>query len=264
MKQIEVKAWPDPQKCEESLSRKHQKKVPTKYKKMIAQHCNGQDTSVLTKSHKHSPCIQDWIACMTPITINKTTPTNRINLGRNASVACTSGETQSGDGFWGFQKPLRIFPRRWVRPFSATAFHEAYTVGWIAVLTGLCFDSKCSEDRFFWSPRRKIGDLRKNLCCSVTGNSARRSHRTRPRQTGCLETTQRNLYRTAPGHNCDKTSDVMKIFWRYIKILHAACNVSQICLRKLLYFQMLIGNCIVALYKKCACIVTNSDRTVVF
>ena len=31
---------------------------------------------------------------------------------------------------------------------------------------------------FFWSPRRKIGDLRKNLCCSITGNSARRSHRT--------------------------------------------------------------------------------------
>jgi len=32
---------------------------------------------------------------------------------------------------------------------------------------------------FFWSPRRKIGDLCKNLCCSVTGNSARRSHRMR-------------------------------------------------------------------------------------
>ena len=32
---------------------------------------------------------------------------------------------------------------------------------------------------FFWSPRRKIGDLRKNLCCSVTGNSVQRSHHTR-------------------------------------------------------------------------------------
>jgi len=32
---------------------------------------------------------------------------------------------------------------------------------------------------FFWSPRRKIGDLRKNLCCSTTGNSAWRSNHTR-------------------------------------------------------------------------------------
>jgi len=46
---------------------------------------------------------------------------------------------------------------------------------------------------FFWSPRRKIGDLRKNLCCSVTRNSVRRPHRTHLRQTGCLETTQQNL-----------------------------------------------------------------------
>ena len=66
--------------------------------------------------------------------------------------------------------------------------------------TGFCFDlklRKCSEDRFFyfyflvatkenWRPLQK-------LCCSVTGNSARRPHRTRPQQTGCLETTQQNL-----------------------------------------------------------------------
>ena len=29
---------------------------------------------------------------------------------------------------------------------------------------------------FFWSPRKKIGDLRKNLCCSITRNSVQRSH----------------------------------------------------------------------------------------
>ena len=33
--------------------------------------------------------------------------------------------------------------------------------------------------RVFWSTQRKIGDLRNNLCCSVTGNSAWRSHHTR-------------------------------------------------------------------------------------
>jgi len=52
-------------------------------------------------------------------------------------------------------------------------------------VTGLCFDSKlrkcsskCIED-LFWPPQRKIGDLCKHLCHSVTGKSARRSHRTR-------------------------------------------------------------------------------------
>ena len=49
---------------------------------------------------------------------------------------------------------------------------------------------------FSWSPRRKIGDLRKNLCCSVTG-TLHEDTTVRALQksatTGCLETTQRNL-----------------------------------------------------------------------
>ena len=73
-------------------------------------------------------------------------------------------------------------------------------------VTGFCFGSKlrkCSEDLFFfWSPRRKIGDLCKNLCCSATENSARRSHRTRLRQTGCLELLS-EISRTAPGYSCE-------------------------------------------------------------
>jgi len=76
-----------------------------------------------------------------------------------------------------------LIPWQWVRPFSATKFHETYAACWIAVL--LAFVSTQSWGNlmktfiFLWSPRRKIGDLRKSLWCSVTGNSARRSHRTR-------------------------------------------------------------------------------------
>jgi len=56
-------------------------------------------------------------------------------------------------------------PRRWIHLFSATRFHEA-SHSWLNFV---------SSRR---SPRRKIADLQ-NLCCSVTGNSARRSHHTR-------------------------------------------------------------------------------------
>ena len=106
------------------------------------------------------------------------------------------------EGFLRFPETTQDFPSTMGAPFLATTFYEAYTAGWIAVLTGLCFDSKlrkCSENPFLvatkenWRPSQ-------NLCCSVTGNSARRSiisHRMcthkSPRQTGSLETTQRNL-----------------------------------------------------------------------
>jgi len=46
---------------------------------------------------------------------------------------------------------IYILKKTRVRPFSATTFHEVYTAGWIAVLTGLWFDSKlrkCSEELF--------------------------------------------------------------------------------------------------------------------
>jgi len=32
------------------------------------------------------------------------------------------------EGFLRFPETTQDFPRRWVRPFSATTFHEAYTV----------------------------------------------------------------------------------------------------------------------------------------
>jgi len=66
-------------------------------------------------------------------------------------------------------------------------------------VTGFCFDwrlRKSSEDLFSWSPRRKIGELCKNLWCSVTENSAQNpTIRVLQKSvtTGCLETTQRNL-----------------------------------------------------------------------
>ena len=44
-----------------------------------------------------------------------------------------------------------------------------------SVVTDFCFDSKLVKT-FFWSPQRKIWYLCKNLCCSITGNSAWRSH----------------------------------------------------------------------------------------
>ena len=58
-------------------------------------------------------------------------------------------------------------PRRWVRPFSATKFHEACTASLLnSGVTGFCFNSKLRksrEDLFFWSPPRSPrGDLRKN------------------------------------------------------------------------------------------------------
>ena len=71
--------------------------------------------------------------------------------------------------------------RRWVRPFSATKFHEMYTACWIVVLLAFALTRSWENlvKTFFWSPRRKIGDLHKKLCCSVTRNSAWRSHRMR-------------------------------------------------------------------------------------
>jgi len=73
-------------------------------------------------------------------------------------------------------------------------------------VTGFCFQSKlrkCSKDLFFWSPRRKIGDLRKNLCCSVTGNFAWRSHHThtaKVRNKQAVWKLLSKISRTAPGH----------------------------------------------------------------
>ena len=97
-------------------------------------------------------------------------------------------------------KPLRIFPRRWVRSFSATTFHKAYTVGWIAVLTGLCFNSnlkKFSEDLFFWSPRRKIGDLRKN-CVVASLETLREDPTVRIRDKQAAWKLLSKISRTAP------------------------------------------------------------------
>ena len=54
----------------------------------------------------------------------------------------------------------------WVRPFSATKFHEAYTACWIArSVIGFCFELKLRKSSvdLFSLPQRKIGDLCKNL-----------------------------------------------------------------------------------------------------
>jgi len=82
------------------------------------------------------------------------------------------------------QKPLRIFPRRRVHPFSATRFHcdEAYTAsGLYSSVTGFCFNSKlrkCSEDLTLVVATKENWRPSQNLRCSVTGNSVRRSQRT--------------------------------------------------------------------------------------
>ena len=84
--------------------------------------------------------------------------------------------------FWGFQKPLRICPSMTMGiPFFSykvsRGIHSVLNSG----VAGFCFEFKLRNlvsKTFFWSSRRKIGDLRKNLCCSITGNSAPRSHYT--------------------------------------------------------------------------------------
>ena len=62
--------------------------------------------------------------------------------------------------------------------FSATTFLEAYTAGWIVVLTGLCFDSKlrkCSKDFFLvttkenWRPSQKfVLQCHWKLCAKIS------------------------------------------------------------------------------------------------
>jgi len=99
--------------------------------------------------------------------------------------------TRLGAVLSGFQKPLRIFPRRWVRPFSATRFHEAYTAGLIAVL--LAFVSTRSfliATKENWIHSQKFVLQRHwKLCAKIPPYA----HCKSPRQIGCLETNQRNL-----------------------------------------------------------------------
>ena len=86
------------------------------------------------------------------------------------------------EGFLRFPETTQDFPSTMGAPLFgynvSRGIHSRLNSG----VSGFCFDSKlrkCSEDHFFWSPQRKIIDLRKNLCCSITGNSVRRFHRTR-------------------------------------------------------------------------------------
>jgi len=107
------------------------------------------------------------------------------------------------EGFLRFPETTQDFPSTTrVHPFSATTFYEAYTAGWIAVVTGLYLYSKlrkCSEDLFFlfWSPRRKIEDLRKNLCCRVTALREDLTVRVRDKQAAWKLLSE--ISRTAPG-----------------------------------------------------------------
>ena len=75
-------------------------------------------------------------------------------------------------------------------PFSCKVSRGIHSVWIVVLLAFISTRRKPSEDLFvifFWTLRRKIGYLCKNLCCCVTGNSARRSHRLRTATTKSLE-----------------------------------------------------------------------------
>ena len=104
------------------------------------------------------------------------------------------------EGFLRFPKTTQDFPLT----MGASLFSYKVSRGIHSKLnggvTGFCFDlklRKCSE-YFFWSSRRKIGDLCKNLCCSVTGNSARRSRNAKVCDKQAVWKLLSKISRTAP------------------------------------------------------------------
>jgi len=113
------------------------------------------------------------------------------------------------EGFLRFPETTQGFPSMMGAPFFSYKVSRGIHSGLNSGVTGFCFDlklRKCSEDLFFffWLPRRKIGDLHKNLCCSVTGNSAQRSHRTRTAKVCDKQAVWKllsKISRTAPGLN---------------------------------------------------------------
>jgi len=117
--------------------------------------------------------------------------------------------TNSG-GFRGVSRNHSGFPSTMGAPLFSYKVSRGIHSGLNSGVTGFCFNSKlrkCSENLFFfWSPRRKIEDLRKKFVseCSVTGNFARRSHRThtvKVRHKQAIWKVLSKISRTAPAHS---------------------------------------------------------------
>ena len=129
------------------------------------------------------------------------------NLNIKTIVCLLSGAAL--EGFLRFPETAQDFPSMMGVPLFSYKVSRGMHSGLNSSVTGFCFDSKlrkCSEDLFFWLPWRKIGDLRKNLCCSVTGNSAWRSHRTCTAKVHSKQAVWKllnEISRTAPA--CSKT-----------------------------------------------------------
>jgi len=120
---------------------------------------------------------------------------------------CSDGRLKAGvvlEGFLRFLETTQDFPSMMgVLLFSYNVSRGIHS-GLNSSVTGFCFDSKLGNVVktfiylfIFLSQRRKIGDLRKKivlqrhwkLCAKIPPYV----HYKSPRQTGCLETTQRNL-----------------------------------------------------------------------
>ena len=96
---------------------------------------------------------------------------------------------------------------QWVRPFFSYKVSQGIHSMLNSGITGFCFDSKLrkSSEETFWSPLRKIGDLCKNLCCSVTGTLCKDPTKRalqKSATTGCLELIS-EISRTVPEWICD-------------------------------------------------------------
>ena len=73
------------------------------------------------------------------------------------------------EGFLRFPETIQDFPSTMGAPLSGYNISRGIHSGLNSSVTGFCFDSKlrkCREDLFFWSPRRKIGQLCK-ICVAA-------------------------------------------------------------------------------------------------
>jgi len=85
------------------------------------------------------------------------------------------------EGFLRFPETTQDFPLTMGTPLFSYKVLRGTHSGLNSSVTGFCFDTKsrkCSEDFFFGRHEGKLETFAKNLCCSITGNPARRSHRT--------------------------------------------------------------------------------------
>jgi len=86
-----------------------------------------------------------------------------------------------------------------VCPFLATTFHKAYTAGWKAVLSGLCFYwkfKKCSED-FFGCHEGKLETFAK-ICVAASLETLREDPTVRVLDKQATWKLLSEISRTAP------------------------------------------------------------------